>query len=425
MEQAPLGITLYRWTTGAFSPLAPLLLRRRTLRGKEHRERSEERLGIASAARPEGKLIWVHGASVGECLAALPLIAAVLERGDVNVLVTSGTVTSAKVMAERLPARAVHQFVPLDTPGATARFLDHWRPQVGLFVDSDLWPNLLLGAKARGTRLALVNARMSERSFASWRVARKSAAAILSAFELCLAQDEEIAGRFRALGARDVRVTGSLKADAPPLPADPEKLKTLAAAVAARPVFLASQTHPGEEETILPAHDQLRRLFPELLTIIVPRHPERGDDIAMLCGARAFRQRSRGQLPTAQTAVYIADTMNELGLFYRVAPFAFIGGSLIAHGGQNPLEPAKLSRAVLAGPHTFNFTTAYEALFRAQNLGLVQTAGEIAETAMKLFAEPTAAKALGEKSRAAAEALGGATAKTLSAVEKMLDNARA
>ena len=193
MERMPLGIMAYRLATRALAPLAPFLLHRRSLRGKEHPERAGERLGIASQPRPSGALVWVHGASVGECMAALPLIEALLAEARCNVLVTSGTVTSAKIMSERLPARALHQFVPIDTPAATAHFLDYWRPQVGLFVDSDIWPNLVLGAKERGVRLALINARMSKRSFEGWRLAPASAGVLLAAFEACLAQDEEIA----------------------------------------------------------------------------------------------------------------------------------------------------------------------------------------------------------------------------------------
>ena len=230
MASTPLGIRAYRVATRVLSPAVPLLLRRRRKRGKEDRDRASERLGISNVPRPEGRLIWVHGASNGECLAALPLIEAFASNG-LKVLVTSGTVTSAELMQARLPQGAVHQFVPIDTPAATARFLKHWRPDVGLFVDSDLWPNLILGAKATGARLALVNARMSQRSFESWRWARKTAAAILAAFDVCLAQDEEIAARFRLLGASDVRVVGSLKEDAPPLPFDETKLAELKSAI--------------------------------------------------------------------------------------------------------------------------------------------------------------------------------------------------
>lgn len=415
------GITTYRLATAVLAPAAPMLLRRRILRGKEHSERTDERLGFSSKPRPDGTLVWVHGASVGECVAALPLIDALIEATKCNVLVTSGTVTSAKVMHDRLPAGVIHQFVPIDTPAATARFLDHWKPQVGLFVDSDIWPNLVLGARERGVRLALVNARMSQRSYESWRWVRSTASELLSSFGVCFAQDEEIAARFRALGAPDVRVIGSLKADAPVLPADMKKLDALREAIGTRPVFLASQTHPGEEETILPAHDALRRNFPDLLTIIVPRHPERGADIAMLCGTRPSRHRSAGEMPVSSTAIYIADTMGELGLFYRLVPFCFVGGSLIRHGGQNPLEPAKLDCAVLAGPHTFNFTTAYEAILGAQGTGRVNSTTEICTLVSKLLGDPAQARHLGEAAAEGGKKLGGAVAKTVDAVVKMLD----
>jgi 3-deoxy-D-manno-octulosonic-acid transferase len=415
------GIAAYRLATTVLSPLAPMVLRRRILRGKENQERTNERLGYADQPRPEGTLIWVHGASVGECVAALPLIDALLKAVPCTVLVTSGTVTSAKMMHDRLPAGAIHQFVPIDTPGATARFLDYWKPQVGLFVDSDIWPNLILGARERGVKLALINARITQRSFNNWRRVRKTAAEILSSYQACLAQDEEIAVRFRALGAPNVQVIGSLKADAPALPADPAKLEALRHAIGARPVLLAAQTHPGEEETILPAHDALRRKYPDLLTIIVPRHPERAGDIAMLCGTRASKRRSTGDLPGADTAVYIADTMGELGLFYRLVHFCFVGGSLIRHGGQNPLEPSKLGCAVLAGPHTFNFATAYEALLAAQGIGRVNTAGEICAIAAKLIGEPAEAIRLGQAAEAGAARLGGAVAKTVDVVVKMFD----
>ena len=420
MARGPIGYRAYRLATAALAPAVPLFLRRRAARAKEDRTRVNERLGRDLRARPEGPLIWVHGASVGECIAALPLIDALLVDARRNVLVTSGTVTSARMMSERLPPRAIHQFVPIDLPSATARFLDHWRPDAGLFVDSDIWPNLVFGAKQRGIKLALVNARMSERSFAGWRWARKTAAALLSAFDICLAQDDEIAQRFRTLGARDVRAIGSLKADAPPLPADPDHLEALKRAISNRPVLLAAQTHPGEDETILPASDVLRRTIPDLLTIIVPRHAERGSEIAMLCATRPSKRRALGELPAPDTAVYVADTMGELGLFYRLATFAFVGGSLIRHGGQNPLEPARLDCAVLAGPHTFNFTSAYEAIFRLQGAGLVRSSTEIAQIAQRLLQDPSEAARLGKAAAAAADTLGGAVAKTVAAVEQLL-----
>jgi len=417
---APLGLAAYRLATMALAPAVPFFLRQRALRGKEDTTRMRERLGHASVNRPSGRLIWIHGASVGESVAALPLVEAFLKSGE-NVLVTSGTVTSARMMAERLPGKAIHQYAPVDTPAATARFLAHWKPDAALFVESELWPNLLYRAAGQGVKLALVNGRMSERSFRGWSRAKRVASSLLSLFDICLTQDQASAERLRRLGAPRVEVSGSLKADAPPLPAPEEKLAALRASIGARPVLLAAQTHPGEDETILPAHDQLVAKYPDLLTIIVPRHTERGAAIAMLCGARPVRQRAKGELPDAQTAIYVADTMGELGLFYRLATFCFVGGTLVPLGGHNPLEPARLHCGVLFGPHTESFSQAYDTLLAKGGGARVTATREIVQEAEKLFADPGRTKAMGIAAAQASADLGGAVARTFRAVEAMLD----
>jgi len=417
----PVGLGLWRLLTWALSPLARPYLRQRASRGKEDWIRVNERLGLSGLPRPEGRLVWVHGASVGESLSALPLIENLLAAGNSSVLVTSGTVTSAAMMSQRLPAGAVHQFVPLDTPGAVARFLDHWKPDTGLFVESDLWPNLILTAKARGVKLALVNARISSRSAERWGLAKKTAAALLSAFDMVLAQDEEIAARFKKLGARGVEVVGSLKADAPPLPVDDGALAALRQAIGGRPVLLAAQTHPGEDETLLPAHDLLRAEFPTLLTILVPRHTGRGPDLEMLCGTRAFRRRSAGGQIGSQTAIYIADTMGEMGLFYRIAPFCFLGGTLVPLGGHNVLEPAQLHCAVLAGPHTQSAPKAYDAVLKAQGFGRIGSSTDLAREAGRLLRDPAAAKEAGEAAARGAASLSGAVSRTIQALKCLID----
>jgi 3-deoxy-D-manno-octulosonic-acid transferase len=414
-----IGLTGWRLATHLLSPVAPLLLRQRAARGKEDWARLNERLGIAGLARPAGRLIWLHGASVGESLSALPLIEKL--KGQGTLLVTSGTLTSAAMMNQRLPAGALHQFVPLDTPGAVARFLDHWKPDAGLFIESDLWPNLIQAAHARGVKLALINARISAASAERWMWARRSVNVLLSAFDMVLAQDEEIARRFRDLGAPNVEVAGSLKADAPPLAVDEDALAAMRQAIDGRPVLLAAQTHPGEDETILPAHDLLRARFPDLLTILIPRHTGRGADLEMLCGTRAAKRRSAGGRITSQTAIYIADTMGEMGLFYRLAPFCFLGGSLVPLGGHNPLEPAALHCAVLAGPHTQSAPTAFDAIFREQGFGRVTSSADIAREAARLLADPAAAKAAGDAAARGAATLSGAVDRTIVHLNQMLD----
>jgi 3-deoxy-D-manno-octulosonic-acid transferase len=420
MAALPLGLRAWRWLGMAATPLAPLLLAERAARGKEERARMHERLGAASLPRPEGRLIWVHGASVGESVSALPLITKLLGRGNA-VLVTSGTVTSAAMMEARLPKGAIHQYVPLDTPRAVSQFLDHWRPAAGLFIESDLWPNLILGAHARGVKLALVNARISARSAERWTWARSSVAALLAAFDMVLAQDEEVAQRFRGLGAHNVQVVGSLKADAPPLAVDEEALAVLRRMIGTRPVLLAAQTHPGEDETVLPAHDMLRSQFPDLLTILVPRHTERGPNLEMLCGARAFRRRSTGGQISNQTAIYIADTMGEMGLFYRLSRFCFLGGTLVPLGGHNVLEPAQLHCAVLAGPNIASAPQAYEAIFAAQDFGLVTSSADIARQAARLLSNAELAQAAGDAAARGAATLSGAVGRTVDALKVLLD----
>jgi 3-deoxy-D-manno-octulosonic-acid transferase len=421
----PVTLLAYRWAASSLAPLAALALRRRALRGKEDRARLDERLGRSAVARPEGQLIWIHAASIGESLAALTLVRALLEDEKRSVLVTTGTVTSARIMQARLPARAIHQFVPVDLPAAVARFLDHWRPDAGLFVDSEIWPNLLAQAHRRGVALAIVNGRMSARSFRGWRRAPRTSRHLLSLFALCLAQDSESAERFTLLGAKDVHMTGNLKADAQPDSVDPQKFAALADCVGTRPVLLAASTHPGEDETILPAHDALRRQCPDLLTIMVPRHPDRGAEIAMLSGSRPTVRRSEGKLPDSDTAIYIADTIGELSLFYRLAQFAFIGGSLVPHGGQNPLEAARLGRAIMAGPYTDNFRPAYDAIIAAQGGGRVRSSAEIIATAGDWLADPEKVRTLGAAAEGAAAGLGGALGRTMDLLEPLLGHARA
>jgi 3-deoxy-D-manno-octulosonic-acid transferase len=424
MTPTPIALLAYRYAAIALAPVIPLALQRRAARGKEDPHRMRERLGYAGRTRPPGQLIWVHGASVGECLAVLPLIGELLNGGDRHVLLTSGTVTSAKLMLERLPPHAFHQYAPVDTPPAIVRFLDHWRPDAGLFVDSEIWPNMISGARSRGIPLALLNGRMSARSFAGWRRLPKAAATLLGSYDLCLAQDHEAANRFSALGAVKVQVSGSLKADAPPLPANLQKLEQLRHAIGGRPLLFAASTHSGEEEMVLAACDRLRNVHTGLLTIIAPRHPPRGEHIRMLSGKRHCVQRSTGAVPGPETAVYVADTLGELGLFYRLAHFAFIGGSLVPHGGQNPLEAARLGCAVLAGPHTENFVASYDAIFAAQAAGRVNTSPELATLAEALVANPERAKTMGKAAAKASNSLGGAVSRTRTAVEALLANAR-
>jgi len=355
-------IFLYRWLTFLCGPLVNLLLWRRKLAGKEDPERIAERRGRSQAKRPAGRLVWVHAASIGESLSALPMVQQLLTRNpDLNVLITTGTVSSARVLAKQLPARVTHQFVPMDLVPWVRRFLDHWRPDMGVWIESELWPNLILETAARGIPMALVNGRMSTRSYQRWRLGRRSIEQLLNCFRVILAHDERSADFIRNLGAPHTNCVGDLKQAADPLSADEAELARLQTAIGNRPVWLAASTHPGEEDAVKKTHKKLRKQFPALLSIIAPRHADRGVQIAKqftLDGLNVVR-RSTGEMPTRDADIYLADTMGEMGLIYRLTTIVFVGGSLVPHGGQNPLEPARLGCAILHGPNIDNFTSIY------------------------------------------------------------------
>lgn len=381
--------TLYRSLTTLGGPAVRLYLDRRRQAGKEDPRRRGERLGHPDRARPDGPLVWIHAASVGEANSVLALIARLvaLPAGPA-VLMTTGTVTSAELMARRLPDGAFHQYIPVDLPDAAARFLDHWRPDLVLWTESEIWPNLLTAIRERGVPAALVNARLSARSFRRWQLAPGFASSLLSTFRVTLAQSEGDAERLRQLGAAAATV-GNLKYSAEPPPAGDEALTALRAAVGDRPVWLFASSHPGEDEIAAAVHTRLAGRIDGLLTMVVPRHAHRGADILALLRGRgmAASRRGEGALPAAGDHVYVADTMGELGAFYRLAPVVCMGGSFVPHGGQNPLEPAMLGCAVLYGPHMWNFAEIAGQLEAAGGSMPVADPGALADGAGRLLAD--------------------------------------
>ncbi|MEH6951270.1 3-deoxy-D-manno-octulosonic acid transferase [Nitrobacter sp. NHB1] len=417
----PATLRLYRRLSAAAAPLTPALLKRRLKQGKEDPARIDERRGIARQLRPAGPLVWIHGASVGEVLAAGALIER-LRALNIRILLTSGTVTSAAVVAKRFPPDIIHQYVPYDSPRFVARFLDHWQPGLALFIESDLWPNLILAGGARRLPMVLINGRMSHRSFPRWRRMSGTIAALLGRFDICLAQSEIDAERFTMLGSRNVIVTGNLKLDVQAPPADEARLERLLFVTRGRPVVVAASTHPGEEEILLNAHRTLALHFPSLLTVIVPRHPGRGEAISRMIaasGAQAAR-RSLEELPTARTDIYIADTMGELGLFYRLAPIVFMGGSLVPHGGQNPIEAVKLNASIVHGPHVFNFTDVYDALDRAGGARRAGDGEALTKQLGHLLNDSAARDASATAAAQVVDRLGGALDRTLAALQPYL-----
>jgi 3-deoxy-D-manno-octulosonic-acid transferase len=417
----PMTLRVYRKLSSAVLPLAPALIKRRLKQGKEDPARVGERRGMSTDIRPHGPLVWIHGASVGEVLAAAALIER-LRALNLRILLTSGTVTSAAIVARRFPADIIHQYVPYDSPRYVGRFLDHWRPSLALFIESDLWPNLILSSAARRLPMVLINGRMSQRSFPRWSRMSGTISALLGKFEVCLAQSKIDGERFAALGSRNVITTGNLKLDVAAPPADSARLERLMAVTRGRPIIVAASTHPGEEEILCEAHRTLAGFFPSLLTVIVPRHADRGEAIARTIETYGLRAglRSREELPTAITDIYVADTMGELGLFYRLAPVVFMGGSLVPHGGQNPIEAVKLGASIVHGPHVFNFTDVYEALDRAGGARQADTLEALVKQLGQLLADPAARDVSLAASTRVVEQLGGALERTLTALEPYL-----
>jgi 3-deoxy-D-manno-octulosonic-acid transferase len=400
---------VYRTLTRPLPPLAGLYLRRRCRLGKEDPARLGERCGITAAPRPDGPLVWMHAASIGEATAVLGLIERLLaSRAQLEILLTTGTVASARLLADRLPPRARHQYVPVDLPLWVGRFLDHWRPDLALWVESELWPNLVLTTHGRGIPIMLVNGRLSEKSYRRWRRCPWLIEPVLGAFAQCLAQDAEQTERLRMLGGRNVVTLGDLKAAGRPLPVDVIELRRLQAQIGERPRWLAASTHPGEDEVAAAAHCRLADGHPGLLTIIAPRHAARGDAIAAMLAAAglAVARRSRGEPMTDKTEVYLADTMGELGLFYRLAGIAFIGGSLTPKGGHNPFEAARLGCAILHGPDMSNCAAMAAALNTASAAQTIGGVADLAAALSRLLSDPRLRQtraAAGERAVAAEE----------------------
>lgn len=398
-------LPLYKGLATALGPVIDTYLDRRVTRGKEDPARLDERRGIAARPRPDGRLIWLHAASVGEAMGLLTLVRALRDtRPDLALLMTTGTTTSAEAMAKRLPEGVLHQFVPVDRPAWVARFLAHWRPDLGIWMESDLWPTLVTEADARGIPMAIVDGRLSVGAFQRWRRLGRLARPLFDSFDLVLAASEDQARRFSALGCTDVRYAGNLKAAGDPPEADRAVTEEVRSATAGRPAWLAASTHPGEDQVVLEAHIRLAAARPGLMTVIVPRHTRRGDGIAALARDRGLTlaRRSVGDPITPQTEIYLADTMGEIAAFYSAIPVTFLAGSLVPVGGHNPIEPAHCGTALLFGPLIPNNRDAADALLAGGGAQEIHDAASLAETVGTLLDEPAAAAAMAASARAVA-----------------------
>lgn len=416
------ALALYRTLATLAEPACRILLHRRARLGREDAARIGERLGQPGLSRPVGHLVWFHAASVGEATSVLPLVKALVHRSPASsVLLTTVTRTAAAILEERLPAGAVHQYVPIDSPGAVRRFLSHWRPSLAIWVESEFWPTLLTETRRRGIPTILLNGRISQKSFRRWSMAPKAAAALLGDFALCLAADGHERRRLALLGAHAKNV-GNLKDAAEPLPVRSRDLQALRVSINSRPAWIAASTHVTEENSIATLHSQLTARHPRLLTIIAPRHPERAPQLIQELETMGLRVACRtvSGHPSGDTDIFLVDTLGELGLFFRAVPIAFVGGSLVPHGGHNLMEPARLGCAVLHGPHMQNFLEQAEA-FAAEKAALtVGSPADLAVEVDRLLNDRAECEALAEAGRRLAAARAAAGAAILAELDPFL-----
>jgi len=390
MTDTPL-IKGYGVATRALGPLTPLLLKRREKQGKEDPARKNERHGITDKQRPVGQLFWLHGASVGECMMLQPVIGRVLEnRPDAQILVTSGTLTSAEILSKFLPERAFHQFAPLDYPKAIDRFLDHWKPDMAIWAESEIWPNMIRQTKARAIPMALLNARFSEKSLEGWGKRKKSAQALIGAFDLVLAADTQTSNGLSWILDKEIEASGNLKDAAAALPVIDADLKALKSQTSRRKIWCAASTHKGEDAPIIQAHKEVLQRYPTALLILAPRHPERRDEIAKLLKAAELKytSRSSGEAISREHSVFLFDTIGEMGLAFRLSNLTFVCGSLVEGlSGHNPLEPARLGNAVLTGAHISSFADSYMSMIAFDAAQRILSPAIIGQTVTGILAD--------------------------------------
>jgi 3-deoxy-D-manno-octulosonic-acid transferase len=378
---------LYRLLTQIFAFLIRRYLKSRVKNGKEDINHLRERYGQASYPRPQGFLIWIHAVSVGESMSTLALIEKLLQtRNDLHILLTTGTITAAQIMKKILPKRAIHQYSPVDVPSWVQSFLDHWQPQLVLCLESEIWPNMIQAIQTRQIPLFLLNGRVSDQTYRRWMLIKNTIATLLKAFHLCFAQSKLDQERLLELGAHRVIKVGNLKFSARPLSVDEGELLHLKTMTKDRPVWLAASTHEGEETIVAHAHHLICKTYPDALCIIIPRHPQRASKIVEHLNNQKLARRSLGETIRTQTQIYLADTLNELGLFYRFVPIAFVGGSLVPIGGHNIIEPIQLGCIPIHGPF-MDKTREIAAIFHENAASfIIHDAPSLAQTVQSLLA---------------------------------------
>ena len=419
--RARLALSAYRFGGIAVYPLIGPYLAVRAAKGKEDSARKLERSGYASANRPQGPLIWFHAASVGETSAVIPLIREIRRR-DIHVILTTGTITSAKVAHERLGDEVIHQYVPLDLRPAIRRFLDYWQPDCAIFAESEIWPTTVTELGRRRIPQILVNARISDRSYARWSKHPSLAEALFENLALVVAQSDLDAERFRDLGALQVLKSGNLKVDTDAPSYDAPTLAGYMKQIGDRKTWAAVSTFEGEEGAAASVHTMLKEHNGQL-TILVPRHPERCDAIEAMLVEQGLKvaRRTRNDILSSDVDVFLGDTIGEMGLYLRLTEVAFMGKSLFNEGGQNPLEPAMLGCAILTGGHVQNFRDAYQLLARRGSARMVRDTEMLARGVHYLLTNDAARRGMIDAGFVAVHEMRGALAATVKGLEPYIN----
>lgn len=379
---------IYQILSVVFSPLIDFYLLIRKWRSKEDSKRIKERFGFAGVKRPRGEIVWIHAASIGESNSALPLINFLLDKNPhIHILFTSGTVTSAAEIAKKATnPRVIHQFIPVDKLSSTRRFIKYWQPNYGVFIESEIWPNLIYQAHKSGCQLALVNGRVSQSSYQRWQLLHKIGFNIFQYFNVIIAQSRNDLKRFAKLGIKQVFYYGNIKSITPILKTDQSKLEQIRTMIGHRTTWLASNIHSQEQQIILKTHQNLKNIFPDLLTIIVPRHPTKVTEIVTLTEPNKIAVRSQNQLIHKETEIYLADTLGEMGIFYQLSAVSLIGGSLVDKiGGHNPFEAISCNSMVLTGRFVANNQEIYQELLTNNSCIMIEDNQKIAEKVATLL----------------------------------------
>lgn len=423
-EKRPLLLSLYRAAAQGVSPLFHVLFALRSRTSKEIPARKGERFGRSERLRPEGSLIWIHAASVGETMSVLPLIDVLTGEGH-NVLLTTVTVTASELADQRLPDGAFHQFVPYDAPEPFRTFLDHWSPDLAMVVESEIWPCLFDEMKGRDIPFVLLNGRLSDGSLRNWSRIPGTSRYIFGCLDAVFAQSRADADRFKSMGCKTVEVPGNLKFDASEPMVDETALTQLQAGIADRKIWLAALTHPGEDEIVFAAHDKLRREFPDLLLVLVPRHPARAPEIAQAASERGLKLavRSAAEPVRPETDVFLGDTLGEMGLFYRLAPVTFLGGSFVDVGGHNPVEAALAGSALVTGPRVANARGVYKDFWNKGAAIRVSEPSDLAENVSVLLNDADRVGGQAETARSLVEEGRGALGTTVELLRRILNGA--